>query len=83
MTDRAVGIPLAFVLALSAANSDVFRAVDSTAQLTPGSLKELLPQQAQPTSAGQQDKAADSALVDRTAQWFNWPNCFSGYWRRC
>jgi hypothetical protein len=86
MLDRKFGLPLAFLLAMSLAPADAkqLSSADLKDLLQRGSLKELLSsgqdgQADNPRSAEEQN----SVSVTRMAQWFNWMNCFNGFWRRC
>jgi hypothetical protein len=82
VTVRKAGIPLAFLLAASAAATvDAASAPPQpTGTLALGSLKSLLPRPSG-DATGQQSGAAAGPV--KTAQtWFNNP-CATGYWRRC
>ena len=79
VTVRKAGVPLAFLLAASAA-SGVHAAgspPQPTGTLELGSLKSLLPQ-----SAGDAIGDAATGPVKTAQTWFNNP-CATGYWRRC
>jgi hypothetical protein len=84
MSDRAFGVPLAFVLALSFSSADTFGSLDTAQLLTPGSLGKLLPQDKDATpGAPIEGEVGTGRITSPIAQWLNWPNCFMGYWRRC
>ncbi len=85
MFDHRVRLPLAFLLAMSAADGgSKVRALvkqDETV-LRRGSLSELL--SVEPGSDGLSITDREGAAAgEHTAQWFNWLNCVSGFWRRC
>jgi hypothetical protein len=85
MAEAKLGIPLAFALALSAAESNAAPVWGDTADLLrPGSLASLLAQESligDGTIGGQSQRSA----TGRIAQWFNgyFNSCIQGYWRRC
>ena len=83
MKDGAIGIPLAFMLALSTSSTGAVGIIDQAEQLVPGSLSKLLPEGGQGVLGRVGDQAGFGETSARIAQWFNWMNCFSGYWRRC
>ena len=86
MGDRRLGLPLAFLLAISAGDPAAKRltAISPDEPLQRGSLRELLP-------AGHEFNSSDPNMAEgpntspngRLAQWFNFLNCFLGNWRRC
>ena len=82
MPHAKVGIPLAFLLALSAASSNTGAAVlsDTKTSLEPGSLRGLLDQD-KPIVSEPSARARNGASRRGIAQWFN--GCFMGFWRRC
>jgi hypothetical protein len=76
MMDTKLGIPLAFLLALSAGGAGAgAAAVSGPADdlLRPGSLRELLPQ----------DKTIPVVRADKARQEQLRAGCVYGYWRRC
>jgi hypothetical protein len=84
MSDAKVGIPFAFLLALSAATSGSGAVTlgDTAESLRPGSLKNLLNN----PLVGDRTGSENGGQVQRkSAQWFNggFFSCFQGYWRRC
>jgi len=79
---RKAGVPLAFLLAASAAATvDAARPPQPAERLQLGSLRSLLPAG---DASSQQAASGDAATGPvKTAQtWFNNP-CSAGYWRRC
>jgi hypothetical protein len=85
MTDRNLGFPLAFLLALSAAESEASTSVnDMIVSLQPGSL-ETLASRDMTLFTGDINNKENLQSDERIAQWFNgyFNSCFQGYWRRC
>jgi hypothetical protein len=84
MLDRRLGLPLAFLLAMSSGDQAARKlaAMGSDEPLKRGSLRELLP--ADFTNSDSNITQGSNAASDgRLAQWFNFLNCFAGNWRRC
>jgi hypothetical protein len=86
MPDAKVGIPFAFLLALSATSSNarLSELGDGSELLKPGSLRTLLDQQTVgDTDEGERSNQRSPRRVSQ--MWFNggFFNCFQGYWRRC
>jgi hypothetical protein len=80
MTEGRVGIPLAFVLALSVP-ADAGRSIDESDVLARGSLRFLFGGEPQPAPANQETGATGHEAPIRFVQWFN---CSDGRsWRRC
>jgi hypothetical protein len=86
MPESKLRVPLAFILALSAAASgaDALGRPDPSSLLTPGSLKELLsPSEKAIAGSAASNEGASHNSAAEMAQWGNWLNCFAGNWRRC
>jgi hypothetical protein len=86
MPDPKVGIPFAFLLALSAATNAGAAALGNTAELLkPGGLRGLLDQEMSVVGDGVSGERSNQVSTRRIAQWFNGSffSCFQGYWRRC
>jgi hypothetical protein len=92
MPDSKVGIPFAFLLALSATAtaSDAGASVlgDGAELLKPGSMRNLLDRldRDQPLLGNEAEgERSNQDSTHRIAQWFNggFFSCFQGYWRRC
>jgi hypothetical protein len=78
-------VPLAFMLAVSAATSvgAKISPPQAAGPLQLGSLKALLDQSGTSRATTQQPATAEDGAGVQVAQyWLNNP-CFSGYWRRC
>jgi hypothetical protein len=88
MRDPKLGIPLAFILALGATESNGVASglEDTAALLQPGSMRNLLAPDKVPLvgdrAIGEKDQHNSTG---RIAQWFNgnFNSCFQGAWRRC
>jgi hypothetical protein len=86
MKSRHTGLPLAFLLALSAmtGHEKIAPSSASEADFQPGNLKRLM-------AGGDQSSQGNIAATDeathaapaKVSQWFNFLNCFGGGWRRC
>jgi hypothetical protein len=84
MVDRTFGVPLAFVLALSASGWDALQSKEAPELLVPGSLGPLLsPGEEMMPAQGVPNEPGGSGVKSKIAQWFNVNPCFSGFWRRC
>jgi hypothetical protein len=85
MSDRGAGIPLAFVLALSAsAGASAPPTQDRAELLAPGSLRVLLPDDPAGVADQMQESGSNSS-IRQLVQWFNVGPaiCYNGVWRRC
>jgi hypothetical protein len=76
------GLPLAFVLAMAADIASGNGSGTGVKSFAPGSLGPLLDRTAGPAGAAG-DSSQSTVPYDRTTQWFNFRNCFTGYWRNC
>ena len=76
MDDKIKGaLPLAFVLALAAELPATGASIPQGEGFwRAGSLSQLL---------GEAGNSAANTRSERTAQWFNFRNCFTGNWRNC
>ena len=88
MPDPKLGIPFAFLLALSATESNaVALGTEDTANLLrAGSLRNLLDDGKGPvTDESAPTEQRQQGLSGRITQWFNgsFNSCFQGSWRRC
>jgi hypothetical protein len=80
MLDSKIGIPLTFLLALSAAGpaAAAVKPGQTAESLTPGSLRSLLAQERLPAEDRSGETPGNRDSTGRLAQ-----GCWSGYWRRC
>jgi hypothetical protein len=87
MPDPKLGIPFAFLLALSATESNaVSSGMDDTAGLLrAGSLRNLLDDGKGALADEKASPEQRQGLSGRITQWFNgsFNSCFQGAWRRC
>ena len=80
MLDSKVGIPLTFLLALSAVGpaAAAVKPGQTAESLTPGSLRNLLDQAKPPSGDSASEARGNRGSAGQLAQ-----GCWYGYWRRC